>query len=186
MDKENKENHIEILVGMTDDYNGRHFIAKDNPEPVLLTSFYRNEKKTFNTFMSYIEKLFPEGGFSTKHEGNYSVYSKNRATLFNEYYTYSKDNIGYLNQQKFDTDEKKINFISGTFLRYGTINENDEVEVTFSNSLSHFEAVQNFIEELGWNTIEVNNSEDSFPQVQKVIFVPHEENMKKLKDFNKR
>ncbi|HFC76866.1 MAG TPA: hypothetical protein ENJ27_01410 [Candidatus Moranbacteria bacterium] len=165
---------LERLVGMTDDYNGRHYIAENNTKPVLVSSFYCNEKQAFTTFTNYLSTLYPitDFGIETK-KGNYYISSKKYATLFNKFYTYNEDKIGLLNQALFETDDKKVNFILGTFIRYGKITEKGAIEISFSNSLSHFKAVQDFVKELKWQIMELEDTgEKNFPQIQKIVFMP--------------
>jgi hypothetical protein len=149
-----------FLLGMFNDYNGRE-IALDHPfASTQVTSFYCSEKKLEKMFLDSIQKNYHVNDVIVKED---KIYSYLLSKHFNKYYKIKKDKdagftyddidySGYimtLNRNNFLSDEKKISFILGAFLRYGKIKDKG-FEIIMANSSSHFDILVWSIKKLGF------------------------------------
>ncbi|CAA6811710.1 MAG: Unknown protein [uncultured Sulfurovum sp.] len=178
--QENITMNKEFLIGMLNDYNGLQL--QENNENNEINYFYADENQSYEIFMEALKTIFnaEEFDFIVKQKSNISIYSPKHKKLFHDFYNFKKEketnfSIGFLNEKKFNNPTKKLLFILGTYARFGSMNKKGEVQLKLTNSLSHFQATQNFLKALKFEIIEVSTSgEATFPQTQTIIFIPND------------
>ncbi len=180
--KKFKIDNDSFIVGMFNDYCGREIALGHPIASTQITGFYCSEKKLEKMFLDSIQKNYDANDIISK---NNTIYSKSLSKHFNKYYKIKKDNDGgftyddiyypgyimTLKRNSFSSNEKKVSFILGAFLRYGEI-KNNSFKITMANSLSHFDILIWSIKQLGFKYKDETPCPDCIPVGRVVYFEP--------------
>ncbi|MFT3794212.1 hypothetical protein [Flavobacterium sp.] len=185
--KKNRSDLNRFLLGILGDYEGK-MSPYDHPkiqEP--LTYIFCGEEPYQKIILDSLGKI-GQVKFELEVEKG-AIYSKELSSFFNEFYTRelipdygfydtieNKDYAYYfliLKQQKFKKAYQKVSFLAGTFYRYGTINADNEITLTFVRANSHIVACENFIRKLGFKVVNIFHPDYySISGAHQITFVP--------------
>jgi hypothetical protein len=174
-----------FLLGLLEDYNGRNITLEKSKSAAYIATVRPEFSKMF---LDSITKLYDIPKSKIEIEGN-SFFNKNIAQKINQFFT-AKINSGMveydakedkdynvyflqLNETKFDTNAKKLSFLTGIFYNCGKM-VNNQVIFETANS-TNFENAVHFISALGFGYCEAPKSEYTIPTVQSVTFTPSSE-----------
>lgn len=173
-----------FIIGMFNDYNAITVLMDHPKESTKLTTFFGAECELRKIFTDSLRSFYKTKDIIVE---KHAVFSKELAPRFNAYYTI-KNSSGYgatidekdydiysclLNKEAFPTDNQKISFLLGTYVRYGQPHENN-FQLKLANSPSHYSTAVAFLKNLGFKVKELPYRKDNIPLIRTVSFTPPE------------
>jgi hypothetical protein len=147
----NKTQREFFILGTLNDYMGRSFDPRDKNlldrydglVASLSIAVDSLLKVDYPVSICFVKKYDDPNGFP-----NADIFSDTLAKKFNNYYEYDKEaEAGKLRNNIFKSDEERLSFIAGVFVRYGRIH-GSTYEINVGNSLSKaqvfFELLKSF------------------------------------------
>ncbi|HLN21021.1 MAG TPA: hypothetical protein VK213_08020 [Bacteroidales bacterium] len=172
---------MSFILGTLDDYMGRALYPEVENR---IDRFYDYEYPLIQKLDSLINPLVSDYERRLgKDSPNFLIFSKQLTFLINRNYNYidshsrtmNHDTVyyGVLRNNLFDSDLKKISFLTGAYIRYGNKTGN-LYSISLSNSVSKIKTCEVFLKDLGCKEVVYTISENTRPTGVRVTFHPTE------------
>jgi hypothetical protein len=204
---QNKVDLTYFTIGLVDDYLGRIIVKADKLDVTKVDEFHEFESDLMDFLDSLINeenKLREKSNLITKkrvrrkeancincHEFFY-YYSKQLASDVNHrykfkfYHSWDEKNrkmyIGDLKSRTIKTDEQRLSFLCGAFVRVGS-EENNLYVYNLANSRGHYNSIIKSLKKLNSEIVEIKIVEGT-PTSQKIYFKPSDTLKLELQRYN--
>lgn len=204
---QNKVDLTYFTIGLVDDYLGRTIVKSDKVGITKVDMFHESESDLMDFLDSLINeenKLREKSNLITKnrvriretncincHEFFY-YYSKQLASEVNQRFKFKYDHSfdeknrkiyrGDLKSQTIKSDEQRLSFLSGAFVRVGS-EENNLYSYNLANSRGHYNSIIKSLKKLNSEIVEIKIVEGT-PTSQKIYFKPSDILKKELQRYN--
>jgi len=192
-----------FLIGLLNDYNGR--IESNHPDfKDKVAYFFCSERNFALLLQDSLKRHSIQHEYKDEGRAGIVVRSRQFSNMIQNFYkkeryeplVFETDvDIEYpsyilrLEFSKFDTRDKCLSFLMGTFLKYGVL-KNDKMILTYANSMSHYETAYRVAKRLKMKKIRKIISNNTVPAKQQLEFILPQnylaifEHLKKIKPLN--
>lgn len=144
-----------FILGTLSDYMGKRLDPRTQD---LFDYYYTYENPLANYTAQLLKEAYPNLNFELKISRNrYEINSADLEKQFESYYTYKPSNsftpkthepilYGVLKQDMFKTDEQKLSFLAGVYVRYGQDNDTSYC-IRVANSVSKVQVCNTLLTE---------------------------------------
>lgn len=179
-----------LILGTLNDYMGRWL---DPRQENLLDRYDPSEGVMKSIIDSLVRTTYPQKKYKEMEIGVNTISSNFLANRFNEFYNYNRNGastpdgreilVGKLKDNIMQNEQEKLAFLSGAFLRFGTIRDSAYC-ISIANSLSKAEVCYKLLKELGCKP-SYNISRNIIPNGHAVFFHPTQKVLVYLKKYEK-